>query len=52
MVVVPAVNAVANPVVAPMLDTAGVLDDQVTWFVTFNVEDGWLPWATVPKAEN
>jgi len=42
IVVVPVVSAVASPE-ALMVATAGVLDDQVTWLVTFSVVAGWLP---------
>ena len=51
MLVVPAPNAVARPVIALTLATAGAEDAQVTPVVTTAVE-GWLPLPYVPTATN
>ena len=42
IVAVPALTAVAIPVELTVA-TAGLLDDQVTWSVTSEEVDGWLP---------
>jgi hypothetical protein len=51
IVVEPAPTAVASPEEFTVA-TAGALDAQVTWSVTFEEVDGWLPWPTVPVAVN
>lgn len=42
IVAVPALTAVVSPVELTAA-TPELLDDQVTWSVTFEEEDGWLP---------
>jgi hypothetical protein len=49
IVAVPALTAVAIPVELTVA-TAGLLDDQVTWSVTFEEEEGWLPCSITPVA--
>jgi hypothetical protein len=49
IVVEPAPTAVASPEELTVA-TAGVVDVQVAWSVTFEEVDGWLPWPVVPVA--
>jgi hypothetical protein len=51
IVAVPAPAAVASPDEFTVA-TVGALDIQVAWSVTFEEEDGWLPWLMVPVAVN